>query len=121
MRWVRRILLLVLLVALPVGVHLFVTRNAEEVRLDFLAAAFDGVPVWVALLSSFGAGVAVTVLVAMLRGARLRLEARRYRQLSRKLESEVHQLRNLPLAAEEPAAKPNGGELTELAALERGS
>ena len=121
MRWVRRILLLVLLVALPVGVHLFVTRNAEEVRLDFLAAAFDGVPVWVALLSAFGAGVAVTVLVAMLRGARLRLEARRYRQLARKLESEVHQLRNLPLAPEDGPPGGPGDEPAPLPGLERGT
>ena len=58
MRWVRRILLLVLLVALPVGVHLFVTRNAAEVPLDFLAVRFEGVAVWVALICAFGAGAA---------------------------------------------------------------
>jgi len=121
MRWVRRILLLALLVALPVGVHLFVTRNAEVVPLDFLAVRFEGVAVWIALLCAFGAGVAVTVPIAMLRGARLRLETRRYRKATRDLESEVHQLRNLPLAPEAPAAGQDGGPLTEVAALERGS
>lgn len=121
MRWVRRILLLVLLVALPVGVHLFVTRNAEVVPLDFLAVRFEGVAVWMVLLGAFAAGVAIAVVVAALRGARLRLETRRYRKLTRELESEVHQLRNLPLAPDAPVSNENGGELGELAALERGS
>jgi uncharacterized integral membrane protein len=121
MRWVRRILLLVLLVALPVGVHLFVTRNAAEVPLDFLAVRFESVAVWVALLCAFGAGAVLAALVAVLRGARLRLETRRYRKVTRDLESEVHQLRNLPLAPEAPGGHEGGGELAKLAALERGT
>ena len=121
MRWVRRILVLVLLVALPVGVHLFVTRNAGVVSLDFLAVRFEGVSVWVALSSAFGAGVVLASLVGLLRGAGLRLETRRYRKLARELELEVHQLRNLPLATEAPPASATGGELAELAGLERGS
>ena len=124
MRWVRRILVLVLLVALPVGVHLFVTRNAAVVSLDFLAVRCEAVSVWVAVLSAFGAGVVLTALVGLLRGAGLRLETRRYRKLARELESEVHQLRNLPLATEAPPADGIGGalgELGELAVLERGS
>ena len=121
MRWVRRILLLAVLVALPVGVHLFVTRNAQPVALDLLAVQFDGVAVWVVLLCAFGAGILVATLVAVLRGARLRLEARRYRKVTRELESEVHQLRNLPLAPDSDRVSANGGELGELAALERGS
>lgn len=121
MRWVRRILVMVLLVALPVGVHLFVTRNAAVVPLDFLAVRFENVSVWMALLSAFGAGVVLTSLVGLLRGAGLRLEMRRYRKLARELESEVHELRNLPLATDAPRASEVGGEHSELAALERGS
>ncbi len=121
MRWVRRILLLVLLVALPVGVHLFVTRNSEAVSLDFLVVRFEGVAVWIVLLSAFCAGALLTALVALVRGAGLRLETWRFRKLTRDLESEVHQLRNLPLASDAPQANEAGGELAELAALERGS
>ena len=121
MRWVRRILLVVVVVVLPVGVHLFVTRNAEVVPLDFLAVRLEGVAVWLVLLGAFGAGAAVATLVALLRGARLRLEARRYRKAARDLESEVHQLRNLPLAPDAPEPMENGGELAGLAALERGT
>ena len=121
MRWVRRILLLVVLVALPVGVHLFVTRNAEVVPLDFLAVRLEGVAVWMVLLGAFGFGAALSALVAMIRGARLRLEARRYRKVTRELESEVHQLRNLPLAPEAPERPENSGEIDGLAALERGT
>ena len=121
MRWVRRILLVALLVALPVGVHLFVTRNAGAVPLDFLAVRFESVTVWVVLLGAFGGGVLITGVAALLRGARLRLELRRYRKAARELESEVHQLRNLPLVRDAPAPQENGGELEELAALERGT
>ena len=121
MRWVRRILLLGVLVALPVGVHLFVIRNSQQVPLDLLALKFEAVHVWALLLSAFVSGIAVASVVSMLRGARLRLEARRYRKATRELESEVHQLRNLPLAPDRSHASETGGELSELTALERGS
>ena len=98
MRWARRIALLALLVALPVGVHLFVSRNSHAVSIDYLAGRWEAVPVWLLLLSAFGAGFVLAGLLAVLRGARLRLEARRYRRAARDLESEVHQLRNLPLS-----------------------
>jgi uncharacterized integral membrane protein len=98
MRWARRIALIALLVALPVGVHLFVSRNSHSVPIDYLAGRWEAVEVWLLLLSAFGAGFGLAAFIAMLRGARLRLEARRYRRATRDLESEVHQLRNLPLS-----------------------
>ena len=130
MRWARRIPLIALLVALPVGVHLFVSRNAEQIAIDYLGGRFEGVQIWLALLAAFGSGAVVAPLLAMLRGARLRLEVRRYRRAARELEAEVHQLRNLPLADEpHPQLAEEGGVetadtgelLAPAAGLERGS
>ena len=98
MRWARRIALIALLVALPVGVHLFVSRNSHAVSIDYLGGRWEEVEVWAILLSAFGAGCSLAAFLALLRGARLRLELRRYRRAVRDLESEVHQLRNLPLS-----------------------
>jgi uncharacterized membrane protein YciS (DUF1049 family) len=106
MRWVRRILLIGLLVALPVAVHLFISRHSEPIAIDYVVGRVEGVALWLALLVAFAAGVAVASLLAMLRGTRLRLEARRYRRAVRELEAEVHQLRNLPLSEEDPVPPP---------------
>jgi uncharacterized integral membrane protein len=136
MRWARRIALIALLVALPVGVHLFVSRNSHSVPIDYLGGRWEEVEVWLILLSTFGAGFALAAFLAMLRGARLRLERRRYRRAARDLESEVHQLRNLPLsdagglplpdeASADPVdAGPRGQEsdsLVPASGLERGT
>ena len=120
MRWARRILLIARLVGLPVGVHLFVSRNASAISIDYLYGTKEGVAVWLALLASFVSGAALATLVAALRGARLRLEARRYRKAARDLESEVHQLRNLPLSDEGPPPPSDDASLAA-SALERGT
>ena len=127
MRWARRILLIALLVGLPVGVHLFVSRNANSISIDYLYGRQEGVAVWLALLLSFVSGAALATFVATLRGARLRLESRRYRKAARDLESEVHQLRNLPLYDEGPPpsgegpSPPSGDMPLPASGLERGS
>ena len=61
-------------------------------------------------------GAVAAALVLGVQVARLALTARRYRKLASGLEEEVHQLRNLPLAAPEgPTARglgarsPDGG------------
>jgi uncharacterized integral membrane protein len=120
MRWARRTVWIALLVALLVAGHLFVARNSERIAIDYVGGRFEQVAVWVALLASFAAGAALATLLALARGARLRLEARRYRKATRQLESEVHQLRNLPLAGEAEAAAA-GEELLPSAGLERGT
>jgi len=120
MRWMRRILVVALLVALPIGVHLWVVRNSGKIAIDFVVVRVEDVTVWLALLGSFGAGVVVASLLSLLRGARLRLEARRYRKAARDLESEVHQLRHLPLSCEEEGVEGQD-ELAALGGLERGT
>lgn len=121
MRWVRRILLVALLVALPAGVHLLITRNSQAIAVDLLALRFESVQLWLALLCSFLAGLGVATAVALLRGARLRLVTRRYRKAARDLESEVHELRNLPLSGADRDVGGQHERVEPLGGLERGA
>ncbi|MBW2267518.1 MAG: LapA family protein [Deltaproteobacteria bacterium] len=98
MRWFRRILWGGLIVGLVFGSHYFVQNNEQAVTLDFAVLHFEAVALWMVLLCAFTAGFGVAAAAAMLRGARLRFESRRYRKEARKLEAEVHELRTLPLA-----------------------
>jgi uncharacterized integral membrane protein len=112
MRWIRRVLWGGLIIGLVLGSHYFVQRNEQAVTLEFVAFRFESVALWLVLLCTFGAGFAVATAIAMLRGARLRLESRRYRKEARNLEVEVHQLRTLPLSSADgngPEAAPGDG------------
>lgn len=133
MRWVRRILWIALGMALVIGAIVFMDRNSQPIAVDYLAGRLEGVAVWLALLGSFAAGACVAASIALLRGARLRLKTRGYRKAARDLETEVHQLRNLPLSEDgadplDDASLPGGegdplpgpGPLAQAAGLERG-
>jgi len=104
MRWVRRVLWIGALAAVLVGGWLFAAGNDGPVRVQYLVGETLDLALWKALLGAFAAGAllvgAFTVLAAMRHG----LVQRRYRKLITGLESEVHQLRNLPLAADSDAA-----------------
>jgi hypothetical protein len=91
----------------------FAAEHSERVTIHVPYLMDFEVTHWVALLAAFGIGVAVTGTVAVLRAARQGLVARRYRKMIRDLEAEIHQLRNLPLATEAPAApeSPVGEEV----------
>ncbi len=105
MRWVRRIVALALVAAVLVGGWKFAAQNAGEITIDYLFGEWIGVAVWQALVGAFAAGAVVSAVVGLLTNTRLRLVARRYRRTVHGLESEVHQLRNLPLqmdAEQEP-------------------
>jgi uncharacterized integral membrane protein len=121
MGWARRILLIALVAALVVGVGLFVTRNSEPIAIDYLFGRVEAVAIWVALLGAFSAGMLVAALLGILSGARLRLEAMRYRKAARDLESEVHQLRNLPLSTGDDEPGPARDELSVVGGVERGT
>jgi uncharacterized integral membrane protein len=98
MLWLRRLVVLALFVLLLVGGWRFASRNAEPVHVDYLIGTLVQ-PGWAVLLAAFVLGAAATALAMSLHAARLALTARRYRKLAVGLEEEVHQLRNLPLAA----------------------
>jgi len=120
MRTARRMLVIAVFVALLIAGWRFASDNSELVTVHYIAGQFEGVSIWLALLCAFAAGAVVVGLLGMVGAAKLRLEARRYRKAVRGLEAEVHQLRNLPLTAEEPVVREPRGEVASLGGPERG-
>jgi len=101
MIWVRRVVPMLLGAGLLYLAWRLVTANGLEVEIDFLVGRLEGVALWKALGGAFGLGVATVGFALVLQLLRARLTARRYRKRLSDLETEVHQLRNLPLAPEE--------------------
>jgi uncharacterized integral membrane protein len=120
MRTARRVLGIAVFVALLVAGWRFAADNSQVVTIHYVFGQFEGVSVWLALLCAFLAGAVVMALLAAVGAAKLRLEAHRYRKAVRGLEAEVHQLRNLPLAAEEGEASEPRGEVAPPGGPERG-
>jgi uncharacterized integral membrane protein len=120
MRVTRRVVGIALFVALLVGGWRFAADNSQTVSIHYLVGQLDGIAVWTALLIAFAAGAVLVGLLGLLGSAKLRLEARRYRKAVQGLEAEVHQLRNLPLSAEEAEPGEPRDELASLGSLERG-
>lgn len=104
----KRNLTIVALIGIIVSVNIvgwmFYAANTAVVTIDLLGMAVMEVMVWKLALSCFALGAGVVMLMAGflgLRGLELR---RRYRKTIRKLESELHQLRSLPLTSNPEAA-----------------
>jgi uncharacterized integral membrane protein len=113
MQTVRRVIVLALFAALFVAAWRFASTNANEIRVDLLFFQIPAVPLWVALLSAFGIGVVLTGASVGYQVIKKNLVARRYRKTVRNLQSEIHQLRNLPLAGTDsaPALRPDVEEV----------
>jgi len=105
MTLLRRGLVVAVFIGLVWACVEFIRRNGEPIAVDLLAVTLEGIVLWVLLATACGVGFGLAVLSMGFVMLRARLEARRYRKALRGLESEVHQLRNLPLerAAEETA------------------
>ena len=69
--------------------------------VSLIAVEVNAAPLWIVLLVSFGCGVAATLALMSLRLMRAGLTNRRYRKAVDGLETEVHQLRNLPVVADD--------------------
>jgi uncharacterized integral membrane protein len=82
----------------------FAAANSDPVRVSLVFGEVLGVKLWAVLVVSFAAGALACGLSAGLKIAQLSLLSRRYRRLAERLESEVRQLRNLPLAGDPLAA-----------------
>ena len=108
MKLLRRLIVISLAVAGLVLGYRWAQVNGEPVTLDFLWVQVPEVAQWMVVLASFLLGVALTVVVMLYQMAKLGLVARRYRKTVRGLESEIHQLRNLPLAEGAGDASPAG-------------
>ena len=118
MRLARRLLTIVVFVGLLVAGWKFAGSNSQPLAVSYPGGEFTARALWMVLLVAFGAGVVLATLVAVVRGAQIRLVSRRYRKLVDSLQAEVHQLRSLPLSEhpqtlETDSAPPAG--------LERGS
>ncbi len=118
MRLTRRLLAIVVFVGLLIAGWQFANSNAQLVPVHYPGGEFEERALWVVLLVAFGSGVALAALVAVVRGAQLRLVSRRYRKLTDSLQAEVHQLRSLPLSEQSPT--PASGSVPS-AGLGRGS
>ncbi len=103
MRVARRLLALGIFLAVLIGAWRFASENSEPVRVYFWLGEITEVELWVVLAMAFLAGALSTGLLVSYRLARAGLLARRYRVAVTGLEAELHQLRNLPLAAEDEA------------------
>lgn len=100
MRFVRRALWLALFACAFAAAYQF-GKNAEPVSVMLFRWTTPPAPVWLVLAVSFGLGVFVASAFWLILWLRLTLLARRYRKELASLESELHQLRNLPLAPDE--------------------
>jgi uncharacterized integral membrane protein len=109
----RRLFLLALLVGLLYLGWKFSSLNAEPpVRVDFLVGATPELALWQVLIGAFAAGALLATALWLFEVMRYALVARRYRRTVARLESEIHELRNLPLAdGETPLAARSGGAL----------
>ncbi len=97
MRWVPRLLGLALFLgALLVGWR-FASENAGSVRVHFVIGEIPEIALWKALLVAFAGGAACAGLGWLRLAVKNGLMSRRYRRMLGDLESEIHQLRNLPL------------------------
>ena len=121
MRAVRRLLGFAAFVGLLVGGWFFAAEHPQLVRIRYGVGETGDIALWVALLGAFGLGAVTVGTLAAYRLVRLGMLVRRYRKLAAKLEVEVHELRNLPLATESPDAPELGPGSPLGHALERGS
>jgi uncharacterized integral membrane protein len=105
MRMLRRGLGAALFVGLFVALWRFVGGNADPVDIDLLVLRVP-LPLWLALLGAFGLGALCAGASLVYSLAKRSFVTRRYRKQLAGLESEIHQLRNLPLAAPEVRQGP---------------
>jgi uncharacterized integral membrane protein len=105
MRIIRRVLTLVVMALAFAAAYQF-GKNAEPISVSLFGWTTPRAPTWLVLLAAFGGGALLAVVLLGYQLVRLSLLSRRYRKEVGALESELHKLRNLPLAAEGPAALP---------------
>jgi uncharacterized integral membrane protein len=110
MRMLRRLLVVVVFGALFFGAWRFVNGNKTPTDLDLVFFTLHQLPLWSALLGAFALGALCAGASLVYELTKKSFAARRYRRELAGLESEIHQLRNLPLAAPEPrgGAAPPG-------------
>jgi uncharacterized integral membrane protein len=106
MRWLRRALLLAVILGLMVGGWRFASENRDPVTVHYLAGELVDVALWKVMVAAFGAGAVIVAMVLLATMAVNGMMRRRYRKEIGGLEAEIHQLRNLPLAPESQPPMP---------------
>jgi uncharacterized integral membrane protein len=115
MRNLRRLLVLAALAAVLWVGWRFAGSNSGPVSVDYLFGRAEDVSLWLALVVAFALGALVSGTLGVYQVAKLGLLARRYRKAASGLESEIHQLRNLPLASDaERPPRSSAGSVPEL-------
>ena len=84
----------------------FSIANSQTVAIDLPFASPLRLPLYLALLATFCLGALSASAGLLYQLARKTLLARRFAKRVAGLESEIHQLRNLPLAANDPLLSP---------------
>ena len=77
-------------------------RNATSVELDLIWIRFGDVELWWVILVAIGLGAGVSTLLVGFIWLRGRLLNHRYRRAIKRLESELHEMRSLPLVGSSP-------------------
>lgn len=92
--------LIVIIACVNIVGWMFYAANTAVVTIDLLGMAVVEVTVWKLALSCFALGAGTVLLMAGFLGLRGYELRRRYRKTIRGLESELHQLRSLPLSSD---------------------
>jgi uncharacterized membrane protein YciS (DUF1049 family) len=79
----------------------FRSGNSGPVDLDLIWMQVPNVELWRVILIALGLGVVLAGVLVGFAWLRARLLNRRYRSTIRRLESELHQMRSLPLSGSE--------------------
>ncbi len=78
----------------------FATQNASHVNVYYILGTVNDVSLGKALALAFLSGVGVMTVAVAYFYLKLRLQLRSYRKATKRLENEIHQLRNLPIEGE---------------------
>ena len=90
----------------------FRVGNETPIDLDLIWLRFPEVEIWRVILSAMGFGAIASALLVGFAWLRSRLLNRRYQRAIRRLESELHELRSLPLTGSEPPLVASAPEQT---------
>jgi hypothetical protein len=100
MAWLWRFLLVGGVGAVLYIAWLLVEANSTPVVVSYAIGELPEAPLWLALATAAGCSAGVLGLLLAFQALKLSLMRRRFRKQVTELESELHQLRNLPLARE---------------------